>query len=255
MNVQHQWPDDVTTLAVDIGGSGFKAALLNAAGEMTTDRVRVDTPYPVDPEKFVVTVAELVRPLGSAQRATVGFPGLVRDGKVVEVPSMSRREFGGARDENLAAAWNGFEIESELARAFGIPTIVANDADVQGSAVVSGNGFEFVMTLGTGVGTALFNHGILLPHMELSHAPMTKSMSFDIALGEANRKAVGNKKWRKLVATAIEHFYEALYFDRIYVGGGNARHLKSEDIDERVVIVPNSAGITGGVKVWAATAQ
>lgn len=244
------WPAEVRTLAIDIGGSGFKAAMLNAAGEMLTERVRIDTPYPVTPEKFVATVTELVKPLGSADRVSVGFPGLVRDGRIIEVPSLSRRVYGGERDEDLASGWYRYDLKSALSAAFGLPTIVANDADIQGCAVAQGDGFEFVMTLGTGVGTALFNDGALLPHLELSHGPFKKHLTFDIALGNAYRKEVGNKAWVKLVRQAISAFHDTLYFDHIYIGGGNAKHLNAEDIGPKGTIVPNSAGITGGVRIW-----
>ena len=167
------WPADVRTLAVDIGGSGFKASVLDAAGAMLTERVRVDTPYPCTPQRFVRTVADLVAPLGAVQRASVGFPGLVRHGRVLEVPSLSRGEYGGQADPGLVAAWGGFDLGSALAGVFGVPTKVVNDADMQGCAVVRGTGLEFVMTLGTGVGTALFSDGRLLPHLELSHGPFT----------------------------------------------------------------------------------
>ena len=249
------WPENVTTLAIDIGGSGFKAAMLNAAGAMTSERVRIDTPYPVTPEKFVAAVTELVKPLGAADRVSVGFPGLVRNGHVIEVPSMSRRKYGGVRDEQLAAAWSHFDLGAALTESFGVPTLIANDADIQGCAVVAGEGFEFVMTLGTGVGTALFFDGKLLPHLELSHGPFKKHMSFDIALGNAHRKEIGTKKWISLVKDAIEDFYEMLYFDHIYVGGGNAQKLKPEDVAPRGTIVPNSAGITGGVRVWSMSTE
>ena len=77
--------------------------------------------------------------------------------------------------------------------------IVANDADMQGAAVVQGHGLEFVITLGTGVGTALFEDGRMLPHFELSHGPFMSGQSIDIALGEASRKAIGKKNWIKRV--------------------------------------------------------
>ena len=246
------WPADVRTLAVDIGGSGFKASVLDHRGQMLTERVRVDTPYPCTPERFVETVAGLVTPLGDVQRASVGFPGLVRHGTVLEVPSLSRREYGGERDEELAAGWHGFDLASALSSAFGVPTKVVNDADMQGCAVARGTGLEFVMTLGTGVGTALFSEGRLLPHLELSHGPFKDrdGESVDIALGNAARKEIGNERWVKRVRKAIYWFNEMLWFDRLYVGGGNAKHLSEADIGERAELIPNTAGITGGVRVW-----
>ena len=82
MAPQHDWPDDVRTLAIDIGGSGFKAAVLSPDGKMLTQRVRIETPYPCPPDTFVDTVTHLVHDLGHWDRVSVGFPGLVRDGKV-----------------------------------------------------------------------------------------------------------------------------------------------------------------------------
>ena len=244
------WPTDVLTLSIDIGGSGFKASIVNAQGVMTTERVRVDTPYPCPPDVLVATLTELVQPLLGVHRVSVGFPGLVRRGHIIEVPSLSRAVYGGDRDPELAAAWHGFDLAHTLAQAFQLPTKVVNDADMQGCAVVGGQGMEFVMTLGTGVGTALFNDGTLLPHLELSHGPFRDGLSFDIALGNAQRKEIGKDRWVKRVRKAIEDFDDMLYFDRLFVGGGNAKHLSPADIGAKGEIVPNTSGILGGVRVW-----
>lgn len=249
------WPTEVVTLSVDIGGSGFKASMLDAAGLMMSERVRIDTPYPCPPERLVASLAELVRPLGTAHRASVGFPGAIRNGVVIAVPSLSRATYDGDRDPDLADAWGGFDLGAALAQEFGIPTKVVNDADMQGCAVIEGHGLEFVMTLGTGVGTALFSDGALLPHLELSHCPYKSSMSIDIALGNAQRKSIGNERWAKRVRKSIDIFNEMLWFDRLYVGGGNAKHLSLSDVGHKGKIVPNSAGILGGVRVWDLHAQ
>lgn len=244
------WPPDVLTLSIDIGGTGLKASIVNAQGVMTTDRVRVDTPYPCPPSVLVDTLADLVAPLSGFQRVSVGFPGLVRLGHVLEVPSLSRRVYGGERDPELAEAWGGFDLAHALAERFQLPTKVVNDADMQGCAVAEGTGLEFVMTLGTGVGTALFNDGVLLPHLELSHGPFKDGMTFDIALGNAARKSIGNERWVKRVRKAIRAFDDMLFFDRIYIGGGNAKHLTTADIGPKGEVVPNTSGILGGVRVW-----
>lgn len=246
------WPVDVRTLSVDIGGSGLKASVLDPTGVMLVDRVRVETPYPAPPEVLVEALAGLVAPISQDyHRASVGFPGLVRGGRVIEVPSLSRRVYGGDRDPELAAAWHEFDLGQALAEAFKVPVKVVNDADMQGCAVVQGTGMEFVMTLGTGVGTALFNDGRLLPHLELSHGPFRKGQTFDIALGNAERKRIGNEKWAHRVHEAIRDFSDMLYFDHLYVGGGNAKHLKVGDIGTKATIVPNTAGIIGGVRIWS----
>ena len=244
------WPADVRTLAVDIGGSGIKASVLNAAGELLVDRVRVDTPYPCPPERLVTTIGDLARELPHAHRASVGFPGLVRDGRVFTIPSLSRATYDGAEDPDLAAKWNRFDLGQALAEVIHIPTLIVNDADMQGCAVISGKGMEFVITLGTGVGTAIFHEGHLLPHLEMSHGPFRDGMDFDRALGNVERKKIGKKRWRQRVKDAISDFDKVLLFDRIYVGGGNAKHLEQDDIGPKGEIVSNKAGVIGGVRLW-----
>lgn len=244
------WPHDVLTLSIDVGGTGLKAGIVDAAGVMVGERVKIPTPYPCPPERLISSLLDLTAPLGPHLRVSVGFPGLVRHGVVLEVPSLSRREYGGPADPEMVAAWSGFHLADALAHAFDQPVLVANDADVQGAAVVQGNGLEFVMTLGTGVGTALFYDGSLLPHFELSHGPFTRTKSIDIALGEAHRKRIGTKKWIPMVRRTIEIFHDILYFDHLYVGGGNAQRLDPADVGPKGVIVPNSAGIRGGVRIW-----
>ncbi len=244
------WPTDVRTLSIDIGGSGIKASVLDIDGQMLTERRRIDTPYPCPPEVLVSTIAALVEPLGDRHRASVGFPGLVRGGRVIGVPSLSRREYGGEQDPKLALAWSDFDLGSALAQLLGVPTKVVNDADMQGCAVVTGHGLGFVLTLGTGVGTALFSGGLLLPHLELSHGPFRSGVTVDIALGNVARKEIGTERWTKRVRKAIASFHDMLWFDHLYVGGGNAKHLLVSDIGPKGNLVPNSSGITGGVRIW-----
>jgi polyphosphate glucokinase len=244
------WPDDVRTLAIDIGGSGFKAAVIDPQGVMLTDRVRVDTPYPVTPERLVQSLVSLTAHLGVYHRVSVGFPGLVRGGRVRNVPSLSRGSYDGPADPELESAWRGFDLATALADAFAVPVKVANDADVQGCAVVRGEGFEFVMTLGTGVGTALFLDGRLLPHLEGGHAPFRKDETFEEQLGNVARKDIGNLRWRRRVLKAIVAYEKFLFFDTLYIGGGNAKHLDPEQLPTHAVIVDNTAGIVGGVRLW-----
>lgn len=244
------WPSDVHTLAIDIGGSGIKAAVLDPHGTMVSERVRVDTPYPCPPSLLVSTIGALVEPLPRYDRVSAGYPGLVRDGHVIDVPSLTRRTYDGPRDAELTAAWQGFPLAPALAERLQRPTKVVNDADMQGCAVIQGSGLEFVMTLGTGVGTALFHDGALLPHLELSHCPFIKGHTIDTGIGNVERKRIGKDKWRERVRQAIRDFNDMLYFDHLYVGGGNAKHLLPEDVGPRGSIVANSAGIIGGVRIW-----
>jgi polyphosphate glucokinase len=244
------WPKDIHTLSVDVGGSGIKASVLDQSGELLVDRVRIDTPYPCPPERLVATIVELTTHLPLAHRASIGFPGLVRAGTVIEVPSLSRSTYDGEADPELAMKWHGFDLATALFAVLEIPTLVVNDADMQGCAVISGSGMEFVLTLGTGVGTALFHDGLLLPHLELSHGPFRDGQTFDIALGNVERKRIGKKRWISRVREAITDFDDMIIFDRVYVGGGNAKHLEPSDVGPKGEIVSNTAGVVGGVRVW-----
>ena len=126
---------------------------------------------------------------------------------------------------------------------------VANDADVQGCAVAQGKGLEFVLTLGTGVGTSLFQDGQLLPHLELSHGPYDDTMTVDIALGDFQLRHIGVGSWLVKVRKAIAFFDDMLRFDHLYVGGGNARLLTPDDIGPKGSLVSNENGILGGIRI------
>jgi polyphosphate glucokinase len=199
---------------------------------------------------LVETIAAVGQHLGHFDRATVGFPGLVRGGVVYMVPSLSRIELEGETSPELAALWRGFDLETALNDALARPVRVANDADVQGCAVISGHGMEFVMTLGTGIGTALFFNGILQPHLELGHAMFRKGDTFEEQMGNAARKDVGKERWAKRVRKSIDVYDQFLYFDRIYIGGGNARLLDDVDLGPKAQLVSNTAGILGGIAIW-----
>ena len=239
------------TLAVDIGGTGLKASVLGAGGTMVADRVRVPTTYPLPPEKLVSDLERLVAPLPTAERASVGFPGMVRDGLVLSAPHFSTKHGpGSAVDPDLAGKWSHFDLAAALTGAFGLPTKVANDADIQGAAVVSGKGLELAITLGTGFGTGLFYHGQLMPHLEIAHQPFRKGETYNDQLGEATRKEIGEERWNKRVHKAIVTLRALLFFDHLYIGGGNSRRVHRDSLDDDVTIVDNSAGILGGIKLW-----
>ncbi len=245
------------TLAIDIGGTGLKASVLDADGAMVADRVKVPTTYPLPPtgdSGLVAKLVGLVTPLPEADRVSAGFPGMVRGGSVLSAPHFSTKKGpGSAVDPELAAAWHGFDLAGALAAALGKPTRVANDADVQGAAVVQGQGLEFVITLGTGFGTAVFMDGNLLPHMEIAHQPFRKGETYNEQLGEHARKEIGDHRWNHRVRRAVDTLDQLLFFDHLYIGGGNARRLVRDDLGAvlaRTTIVDNTAGILGGIKLW-----
>ena len=226
------------TLAIDIGGSGIKAALLDHDGSMIGDRQRVPTPpKPVAPEVLVGAINEVATPLGDFERVSVGFPGYVRDGRVLTAPNLGN------------AVLAGFDLQSALARRWGKPVRVLNDADVQGFGAITGQGVEMVLTLGTGAGTAIFRDGEIMPHLELAHHPVSGNKTYDEYIGNAAREKKGRKAWSKRVAKVIDILRVVVRFDHLYLGGGNAKKLDFR-LPPDVTIVPNTDGLTGGINLW-----
>jgi len=226
------------TLAIDIGGSGIKAALLDSDGSMIGDRQRVPTPAkPVAPEALVGAIDKATSPLGDFERVSVGFPGYVRDGRVLTAPNLG--------SEVLA----GFDLQSTLAQRWGKPVRVLNDADVQGFGAIKGHGVEMVLTLGTGAGTAIFRDGEIMPHLELAHHPVSSDKTYDEYIGNAARVKKGRKAWSKRVAKVIDILRVVVRFDHLYLGGGNAKKLDFR-LPPDVTIVPNTDGLTGGINLW-----
>lgn len=243
------------TLAVDCGGGGIKASVLDASGTLHVPPVRVPTPYPLPPERLVRTVLQIAEGLPPADRATVGMPGMLRHGVVIATPHYVTRAGPRTRvDPELLRAWSGRDMAAAFGDALGMPVLVLNDAEVHGAGVVSGSGLEVVLTLGTGLGSAVFDGGLLAPHLELSHAPVRRGVTYDGYLGEHERRRLGDGAWSRRVRRAVEGLRPVFHWDRIYLGGGNARRISPSALlalGDDVVVVPNSAGIVGGVRAWS----
>lgn len=239
-----------TTLAIDVGGTGIKASVLDADGRKIVNRVRTKTPYPCPPRVLIRELDKLTYELPRWDRVSVGFPGVVRAGRVLNAPNLSTKGGPGtARSRKLAVAWARFPLAAELEDRLGKPTRILNDADMHGLAVVSGEGLELVITLGTGLGTAVFLDGSPTPHLELALMPFRGRGTFQDRLGNRARRRIGNRRWSKRVLAAVEMFDALLHIDRLYVGGGNAKKLQV-DLGHRAELVDNAAGILGGIKLW-----
>ncbi len=242
--------DGPLTLAIDVGGSGLKATVLDPGGEMLSQRERRETPYPCTPPVLLDELATLAASQPAYDRVSVGYPGAIRRGVVRDVTAFVRPAPGEPKDPKLIEQWIGYDLQSALAERFGKPVRVANDADVQGCAVVAGKGMELVITLGTGVGCAVFFDGVLLPHMELSHGRFGDGLSIEVACGEFERNKVGKHDWRKRVLDALDTFEEMVLPDHTFIGGGNAKKLDADTIGANRTIVPNASGLLGGIKLW-----
>jgi polyphosphate glucokinase len=233
-------------LGVDIGGTGVKAAPVNTdTGELLAERFRLETPHPATPEAVTATVAEVAAhfnwqgPIGS------GFPGVVRDGQILTAA-------------NMAKAWIGCNARDLFSRATGCPVAVLNDADAAGYAEMrfgAGKGMKgvvLIVTLGTGIGTALFVNGMLVPNTELGHIELEgKDAEKRAAASVRERKELSWKKWSRSVDAYLNQIYRYLWPDLIVIGGGVSKNhekfLPLLTVDTMIVPAQmrNEAGIVG----------
>jgi polyphosphate glucokinase len=239
------------TLAVDCGGTGIKAIVLDTVGGPVSERIKLRTPYPCPPDVLIRAVVDVAEGTGQRfDRVSVGFPGMVRDGVVHATPHYvtDAGPFTSVRSD-LVKEWADFDVRTALERALGRPTRVLNDAEVAGLAVIERRGFEVLLTLGTGLGCALFDDGRILPKIEMSQAPFRKGQTYDQQLGHQARKRIGPARWTGRVAKAVGALRPVLWWDRLFVGGGGAKHL-TRDLGPDVTIVSNDYGLLGGVRLW-----
>jgi polyphosphate glucokinase len=225
------------TLAIDVGGTGLKASVLDGRGKMIVDRLWVDTPSHCPPRVLVKALAGMAKRLPAFDRVSVGFPGYVRHDKVITAP-----EFGDGK-------WRGFDLVEALNAKLGKPVRMLNDADMQGLAAIKGQGLELVVTLGTGVGTGLFRNGEPMPHLELAHHPVHKGKDYNGYLGKKALKRVGKKKWNRRVQRVIKILHDLIHPDQIYIGGGNSANITGK-LSAHVKIISNQDGILGGFRLW-----
>jgi len=226
-------------LGIDVGGSGLKAAIVDANGKILGRRVRVKTPHPGPPDVIVPALVELAGKLGRFDHIAIGFPGYVKRGRVITAPNLGTE------------AWAGYPLAETLARKLGKPAKLANDADMQGLAAIEGTGLELAITLGTGFGSSWFRDGELLPHMELAHYPARHGGDYDAYLGDKTRKKIGSAKWNKRVQKTLATLATVFNYDHLYIGGGNAHRIKFK-LPPRVSLVSNDDGLKGGAWLWHA---
>ena len=224
-------------LCIDIGGTGLKAAIIGADGRFLVERVRIKTPKHRKPKQIVPLLVDLVKPLGKFDHVTIGFPGVVKHGKVHSAPAYGTKD------------WAGFPLAAEMRKKLKRPVKLLNDADVQGLAVIQGKGLELVCTLGTGFGTAWFRDGELMPHMDLAHLTLEQKNDFDKLLGDVTRRKIGNHHWVKRIKKMITVLETVFNYDHLYLGGGNSRCVKFK-LPKNVTVVNNDAGMEGGAFAW-----
>jgi polyphosphate glucokinase len=225
-------------LSIDIGGSHIKATILDMQGNLQMEYVKIETPLPATPPKVLAAIKSLVSGFPEFNFISAGFPGYVKEGGIViTAPNLDSK------------AWHQVDLNSKLTELLGKPAQVINDADLQGLGVVSGNGLEMVVTLGTGFGTALFYNGTLLPHLELAHHPIAKGKTYDEYVGKKALKSIGRKKWNARVEKSFKVLKTVFNYDTLYIGGGSADKIDFR-LDDNMVIVSNQDGIKGGARLW-----
>lgn len=235
-------------LGIDVGGSGIKGALVNTeTGEMLTDRLRIDTPQPATPSAVIDTICELVSHFDYHGPIGVGIPSVVLDGVVMSAA-------------NIDDAWIHFPGQKAMAEATGCPVTLLNDADVAAIAEMrfgagrGHNGVVMVFTLGTGIGSAMFVKGKLVPNLELGHIYMRKKRKDAEAYASDRARTEKDMSWEAWGKQLHKYFQyiEALFSPQlIIIGGGvskkHRKFLKYIDINAPVVpaALRNEAGIVG----------
>ncbi len=233
-------------LGIDIGGSGIKGAVVDvASGELVSERLRVPTPDPSTPAAVAAAVAELVSQFDWQGPIGCGFPAIIRDGVAKSAA-------------NIDAGWIDTDVAMLLQQSTGCPCLVINDADAAGLAEMrfgSGkgrNGTVIVITIGTGLGSAFFNDGVLFPNTELGHLRLKTGPAERYASAAVRKKEdLSWKAWSKRLNKFFAQVERLFSPELIIIGGGISRkHDKFFSyLDIRAELLPaqlrNQAGIVG----------
>ena len=235
-------------LGIDIGGSGIKGNLVDTdTGALLEERFKILTPKPSTPSAVVQVIKEIIahfnwegKPLG------FGFPAIIKEGKCLSA-------------SNIDQSWLNFEIQKYFEDELQAPLIVINDADAAGIAEYQfGNaedikGTVIMLTLGTGIGSALFYNGHLVPNTEFGHL-LYKDSIFEhyASSGAKKKKDLSYKEWAAELAVFIKHINKLFSPERIILGGGISRkfdsysmHLHNLPVQTIPAMLQNSAGIMG----------
>jgi len=241
-------------LGIDIGGTGMKGATVNLSdGTFTRERFRIDTPHPAAPKPVAEVAAKIVEHFGWDGPVGITFPGVVIGGVTMSAANMSRH-------------WIGRDAQALLTEATGRPVTLLNDADAAGIAEMQhGSGRDrpgtvVVLTLGTGIGSALFTNGVLVPNTEFGHLKLHGKD----AEAHASAKARENhdlswEKWAKRLSDYMAHLEALISPSLIIVGGGVSKKadrfiplIKGVRAPILAATLVNNAGIVGAAMASAA---
>ncbi len=232
-------------VGVDVGGSGVKAALVDLTEGQATGRVRVETPQPATPDAIASTVAGLVRKFDSDGAIGCTLPAVVTNGVV-------------HTSAHIDPTWVGAPAATLLSRATDRPCVVLNDADAAGMAEArfgaarDRRGVVVMVTIGTGVGTAVLNDGVLVPNSELGHIFVNRHLA-DAWVSDATRTALtlSWKRWARRLDRYLTQLHAILWPELIVIGGGIVKHADrfldrvDPGCEVSIAELGNLAGIVG----------
>ncbi len=233
-------------LGVDIGGSGIKGAPIDLkSGKLTMERYRIETPRPATPSAVAKTLATLIEHFEWTETIGCGFPAVIQNGVVTTASNIDKK-------------WIGTDAQTLFSKTTGCETHVINDADAAGLAEVEfgagkdNNGVVLLITIGTGLGSALFNKGELVPNTEFGHVLINDKLAEDYAADSVRKKKdLSWKKWGNRFNQYLQYMEHLLSPDLIILGGGASKKMdKFENyLDTKASIVPakllNDAGAIG----------
>lgn len=233
-------------IGVDIGGTGIKAGLVDVAtGSLIGSRIRVPTPHPSRPDAVVEATAGLVSRLSSDHPIGIGFPA----------PFVARKVMMAA---NIDDSWIGVEAATRFAEAIGRPCAVLNDADAAGLAEMrfgaghGQHGVVLLLTLGTGIGSALFHDGVLVPNTEFGHIEVRGKVAEHRAAASVREvKGLSWKHWGERLSEYLDHVDRLVWPDLVILGGGVSKKADKwlPYVEARPPVVPaqhqNEAGCVG----------
>ncbi len=237
-------------LGIDIGGTGIKAAIVDlATGRLVTERVRELTPRPTTPKAVMDVVASVVQSLQATGKLTpdmpggAGFPSVIRAGRAMTATHGD-------------ASWIGVDIQQMLSERLDRKMAVLNDADAAGVAEIAygagkgQHGVVLLLDLGTGIGSALFTNGQLVPNMQLGHVEF-RGGDAEARLSPAARKQrkVGWKPWAVEFNQLLGRYEDYVWPDLIIIGGGLAKDFPKFEqfLNTKARLLVAAAGTTAGI--------
>lgn len=233
-------------LGIDIGGSGIKGARVDVdGGQLVTERHRIETPQPASPDAVTDVVAEVVRHFAWQGPIGCTFPAIMKHGVAYSAA-------------NVDKGWIGTNAQAMIEDKTGCPVRVLNDADAAGVAEMQFGagrdhaGVVIILTVGTGIGSAVFNNGVLLPNTELGHLEIRGKEAENRASDRVRKdKDWSWQKWAKKFSEYLQHLEFLFSPDLFIIGGGTSKKFDKfhEDLEAQTPIVPalllNEAGIIG----------